>query len=118
MKRLGQKIRNDSPERIIQDNLIRLLRRKGWIVKSTHGTVYSDGLPDLWATHKLYGGRWIEVKLPDMKGSRWTKAQKETFPLWVANGTPIWILTAATEKEYNKLFEKENFSYYWALTHL
>lgn len=70
----------------------------------THGGMYQAGFPDIYATHKEYGGRWIEIKLPDMKGSRFTKAQKECFPLLAENGTGIWILTTVCEHEYRKLF--------------
>lgn len=72
-----------------------------------------QGFPDLYATHKDYGPRWIEVKLPMMKGSRWTGAQQIEFPRMVDNGSPIWILTAADEAEYRKLFLPSNFYYYF-----
>ena len=52
--------------------------------------------------------RWIEVKLPGMKGSVFNAAQLRTFPQMDANGAKIWILTAATEHEYQKLFGASN----------
>lgn len=71
------------------------------------------GFPDLYCTHVNYGPRWVEVKLPNMQGSRWTIAQKEEFPKLHNNGSPIWILTGATPEEYKKLFEPANFLYYF-----
>ncbi len=96
------------PEAIIQERLIEFLEQRGWVVKPTHGSMFQSGFPDLFATHKVHGQRWIEVKLPDMKGSKFTKAQVDTFPLFSQNGSPIWILTGATESEYKKLFQPEN----------
>ena len=78
----------------------------------THGNMYQCGFPDIYATHSRYGIRWIEVKLPEMKGSKFTPAQHEHFPKLLANGTRIWVLTAATEFEYNKLFSPCNLPYY------
>lgn len=101
------------PEEKIQDALIYYLRSRNWIVKSTHGNIFQAGFPDLYCTHKTHGIRWVEVKLPDMKGSRWTKAQEEWFPQFAANGTGIWILTAANDSEYKKLFEPPNFMGYY-----
>jgi hypothetical protein len=74
----------------------------------THGNMYQCGFPDLFATHAKYGARWIEVKLPDMKGSHFTQAQLEYFPKLCANGSGVWIMTAATEMEYQLLFAKAN----------
>lgn len=70
--------------------------------------MYQSGFPDLFATHYSFGGRWIEVKLPGMKGSRFTVAQWEHFPKMIAHGTGIWILTGATLEEYAKLFQPFN----------
>ena len=70
----------------------------------------NSGWPDLYATHFKYGQRWVEVKLPGMKGSTFTSAQLEWFPQMIAHGTPIWILTGATGMEYDKLFRPQNFS--------
>lgn len=79
-----------------------------------------SGFPDLHCSHAtIMNGRsavrWVEIKLPGMKGSRWTTAQKEWFPKLCNNGTPIWIITGATEHEYKKLFEKFNFWEYFIL---
>lgn len=76
----------------------------------THGNMYQSGFPDLYATHSEYGPRWIEVKNPSAYS--FTRAQMEHFPKLVANGTRIWILSAATEEEYAKLFKECNWYHY------
>jgi hypothetical protein len=63
-------------------------------------------MPDLYIAQKRYGSRWVEVKNPEHY--RFTAAQLETFPRMTAAGVGIWILTAATEKEYQKLFTYPN----------
>jgi hypothetical protein len=100
------------PEAIIQKAIIGMLRIKGWHVMVTHGSMYQSGFPDLFACHYRYGIRWIEVKLPGMKGSKFTPAQLESFPKMCANGAGVWILTGATELEYQKLFTRFNWWQY------
>lgn len=100
------------PEAIIQESIIKMLRYKGWYVKAMVGNAYQHGIPDLFICHKRYGTRWVEVKLPDMKGSRFTAAQLEDFPKFCANGSGIWILTSDSEAEYDKLFRPHNWNTY------
>ena len=102
-------------EKIIQDNIEGMLRMKGWFVLRTHGNLYQSGLPDIFACHSMYGQRWIEVKLPEMKGSRFTPAQMDVFPKLAAHGSAVWILTSATEKEYQKLMSRPNLFHYMGL---
>lgn len=99
----------------IQAKIIDYLRTREWVVKTTHGNAYQSGFPDLYATHAKYGMRWIEVKQATQFS--FTAAQRIDFPNLCANGTPIWILTAATEFEYLKLFQPFNFHYYF-LAHM
>lgn len=103
------------PEHGVRERIVKMLELRGWFVKVTHGSMYQEGFPDIYATHAKHGPRWIEVKLPNMDGSRWTKAQMRDFPLFSSNGTPIWILTGDSEHEYRKLFEPENFLEYFLL---
>jgi len=98
------------PERKIQNNIINFLRKKGWFIMVTHGNMYQRGFPDLWATHKFYGARWIEVKNP--KKYEFTPAQIETFPKICSNGSDVWVLIADTEEEYEKLFKSGNWYLY------
>lgn len=81
-----------------------MLEERNWFVITLHGNMYQSGLPDLYAAHKLYGSRFIEVKLPGMVGSTFTPAQKDVFPRLLAHGTGIWILTGANAIELQKLF--------------
>lgn len=107
----------NKPEEKIEMQLKAYLKARGWFVKKLQGNKYQSGLPDLWCTHIKLGQRFIEVKLPGMVGSRFTKAQLEEFPKMIEHGQPIWILTAANETEYNKLFDKKgNFHEYLVQT--
>jgi len=101
-------LKGKRPEERIQDAIIKMLRYKGWFVKKTHGNQFQSGFPDLFASHSTYGPRWIEVKLPDMMGSRFTPAQIEEFPKFQANGSDIWVLTSDGDREYQKLFQRGN----------
>ena len=103
---------SQGPEAKIQKSIIKMLELRGWWVKVTHGNAHTDGWPDLLACHKIYGTRWIEVKLPNMKGSKFTKAQLRDFPKFCANGSGVWVLTSNTDEEYNKLFKPYNWWLY------
>lgn len=98
------------PEAKIQKAIVDMLLIRGWYVRVVNASENLTGFPDLYATHSKYGPRFIEVKLPNMKGSSFTPAQLDSFPKFLANGTKIWILTAASDLEYNKLFTAENCS--------
>lgn len=106
----GSKYKGKRPEAIVQQEVIKLMRYKGWFVKETHGNMFQSGFPDLFCCHTRYGQRWVEIKLP--KGSRFTAAQLEDFPKICANGSGVWIMLAATESEYEKLFKKPNWYVY------
>lgn len=96
------------PETKLQDKIVEMLIYKGWFCKETHGNMFQSGLPDIFITHYRYGHRWIEVKMPTRKGDVFTPAQHETFPKLCANGSGVWVLVAATESEYEKLFKPHN----------
>lgn len=112
MDPLKSKIKN-RPEAIIQEKLIEYLRYREWFVKPTHGNMYQSGFPDLYASHMNYGHRWIEVKLPDMKGSKFTPAQITTFPQMAAAGSRIYILTGADDRNYEILKKDPNWHIYF-----
>lgn len=95
------------PEAKLQEQIVALLRARLWVVKETHGNIYQFGFPDIFATHKMYGARWIEVKLPS--GSKLTKAQMKDFPEIHENGSPIYFMTAASEHAYQRLFKPSDF---------
>lgn len=93
------------PEGEIQRSIVSALRQREWTVMETHGNLYQRGFPDLYCFHPTHGQRWIEVKLPGMKGSKFTAAQIKYFKLMNASGIGVWILTGNTDMEMNKLFQ-------------
>jgi len=99
------------PEWYIQRDLIAFLKARTWHVERTHGNAFQTGFPDLFVMHKKWGSRWIDVKQP--KHYSFTKAQKIKWPIWESFRVPIWILTAATQEEYDKLFAPPNWRAYW-----
>ena len=106
---------NKSPEAKIQLSIKKFLEERGWYVIVTHGNTYQSGVPDLFVTHKVYGGKWIEVKLPEMKGSRFTRAQMVVFPKLISNGTGIWIMTSVSD--YDCLFGDSILWHYMGMKH-
>jgi hypothetical protein len=76
-----------------------------------HGNAFQQGIPDLWLHKEGIGARWVDVKHP--KRYSFTKAQKFKWPYWDSMGIGIWILTAATQEEYDKLFAPPNWKDYW-----
>ena len=102
--------RRTGPEAAIQTAIVNMLRNYGWYTMETHGNAYQSGFPDIFACHSKYGTRWVEVKNPDAYG--FTPAQLVHFPMMQQNGSGVWILTAATKAEYDKLFEAPNWYMY------
>jgi hypothetical protein len=97
----------------IQADIIKMLEGKGWFVKETHGNMYQSGFPDLFATHEEHGHRWIEVKKPNRQGAGcFTNAQLRDFPIFCNHGSGVWVLCAATDREYKKLFKRHNWWQY------
>ena len=101
---------NTRPEAKIQKAIIAYMRNLEWLVKPTHGNAFQSGFPDLYCHHIKYGQRWVEVKNPSKYA--FTKAQCEWFPQFAAAGCGIWILTAATKFEYDKLMRPANWHTY------
>jgi hypothetical protein len=99
------------PEWHIQKKLLEYLRDRGWLVEVMHGNAFQQGIPDLFLHHPQRGSRWVDVKNP--KQYSFTKAQRLKWPLWDHFGIGIWILTAATQEEYDKLFGLPNWKDYW-----
>jgi hypothetical protein len=97
------------PESLIQKAVMAKLRTLGWFCISTHGNEFQMGLPDVYAAHRRYGARWIEIKNPE--GYTFTPAQIDVFPQIAAVGVGIWVLTSDHDVEINKLFGPPN---WWA----
>ena len=96
------------PELKVRTQIINYLKVRRWHMEITVGGIYQSGIPDILAFHQKYGTRLIEVKLPNMKGSKFTPAQLKKFPRLYDHGAPIYILTAGTDEEYAKLFQPSN----------
>lgn len=105
---------DEKAERKIQERIITFLEKRQWFVKSTHGNMFQSGFPDLFACHVGHGQRWIEVKRADQYC--FTSGQMRDFPEFSKRKCGIWIMTDATEAEYEKLFKAPNWLYYvWLL---
>ncbi len=105
MKKLNIR-KKHGPEYHVQQDVVAFLRQRGWHVERLIGVALQSGLPDLFACHPKFGIRFIELKNEDHYG--FTKAQKWKFPVLMQYGLGIWILTAANEEQYDRLFKEPN----------
>lgn len=99
-------------EKQIRDKEIRpLLEGLGWLVELTHGNRYMSGFPDLYLSHMQFGIRWVDVKVEN--DYEFTLAQRRKWPKWHQHGSGIWIMTAATQEQYELLFKPPNWINFW-----
>ena len=99
------------PEAKIQRRLIQFFRDRSWFVQTFHGNIYQSGVPDLYVYQSKFGERWIDVKV---KGKySFTKRQRQQWPIWEKYQVGIWILTDATQEQYDKLFKPPNWRDFW-----
>ena len=91
------------PEKEGSDRLRLHLAKMGWYVKKTHGSMFSENWPDLYAIHALHGPRWIETKTPNGELSY---GQIQEFNKWGQLGVGVWVLR--DEKDIKWLFEDPN----------
>ena len=105
-----KKIRNlkKGPEAPIQEAIVNKLKMLDWVVKETHGNMYQWGVPDIYAAHKKYGARWIEVKDPNRKGELFTPAQISFFSELMSVGVGVWVLTSDSDREIALLHQEMN----------
>lgn len=99
------------PEFSIQNDVVKFLKDRGWYVERLIGNALQVGIPDLYVYHKKYGERWVDIKNP--ASYEYTKAQKWKWPKWHEAGIGVWIMVAATQEEYDKLFQPPNWKAYW-----
>ncbi len=90
----------------IQRDIIRYLEDRNWMVKVVCASLFNYGFPDLLVCHAKYGIKLIEVKVAT--SFRFTPAQLRDFKEFISHGAPIYILTAANEENYQRLFRKSN----------
>ena len=102
---------DDKRELHIQRELVEFLRTRGWHVERMLADAYQNGIPDLFCHHKRWGMRWVEVKRPDEYS--FTLRQRQKWPAWEKAGIGIWILTAATQEQYDLLFKSPNWRDFW-----
>ena len=101
----------DKLERDIQRELVKFLQARGWHVERMLANSFQTGIPDLFCYHRKWDMRWIEVKRPE--GYSFTLRQRQKWPQWERSGIPIHILTAATQEQYDLLFEPPNWREFW-----
>lgn len=88
-----------------------MLEGLGWLVEVTHGSKFQKGFPDLYLSHPKHGARWVDVKVEG--DYDYTQAQRDKWPRWHTHGTGIWIMTGATQDQYERLFKQPNWQDYW-----
>lgn len=98
------------PEWYIRRDIRTMLIARGWHVEIMHGSAFQTGIPDLYCFKREWGERWVDAKNPEKYN--FTKAQKFKWPIWSRVGIGIWILVAATQEEYDKLFKPPNWHSY------
>ena len=83
------------------------MKARGWDIIKTHGSIYQEGLPDLYCFHSTHGVRWIETKAP---GRKLRQSQIRVCNRFGKKGIGVWVLE--DEKDYCKLFQKDNWMVY------
>lgn len=68
--------------------------------------MFQHGVPDLFAAHRRFGQKWIEVKNP--LSFSFTDRQQQNFPLMDSAGVGIWVLFSDTDEELAKLTKPAN----------
>lgn len=106
-------MKKEKLESAVLSEVIEFLTLRGWYCKRVHGNAMQSGFPDLFCCHVKYGTRWIETKCPP--GHKFMQSQLETFQKFCSNGTGVWVMRAATNDEYLKLFKPPNWWHYLTL---
>jgi hypothetical protein len=101
---------SDKTEAKIRQEIKQFLTLRGWLVEITHGNAFQFGFPDLYLAHPKWGTRWVDVKRPAKYSL--TKAQRLKWPIWEQYNIGIWILTAANDEQYLRLFGPPNWRDY------
>lgn len=92
-----------------EEKLLRAhMNKLGWHVEKTHGSLYQQGWPDLYAMHLAHGQRWIEMKRKGTGALENSQAKK--FSIWRKFGLGVWILTGP--EDYSLLFKAPNWHIY------
>lgn len=76
----------------------------GWVTVKIPGGRFLQGFPDIFATHRKYGIRLIETKVP-VRG-KLSDSQIAMIRKLAAHGTKVYVLH--DERDYDKLFLEPN----------
>lgn len=101
----------DKLECQIQCKLIEFLKARGWHVERMLANKFQTGIPDLFCYCRKWGMRWVEIKRRDRYS--FTLRQRQKWPAWEKAGLGIWVLTAATQEQYDLLFKPPNWRQFW-----
>lgn len=96
------------PETDLWRALRTLMQRDGWYVKKMHGSKFQSGLPDVYASHRQFGERWIELKVDN---NTLEQSQISEFGKMSAGGCRIFILRKISEYP-DVLFRAPNWAHY------
>src|SRR6516164_564851 len=100
-------MKRQRPEAIIQTEFTeKILIPRKWSVRHTHGNMFQCGFPDSYCCHPKFGTRWVDFKVPDKYS--FTRAQMDYWQELNSHGVGVWIITAATEDQYLRLFKPQN----------
>jgi hypothetical protein len=102
------------PEWFLQRDHVEFMKARGWYGKRMIGNALQTGVPDYFFLHERHGTRWIDYKNPS--SYEFTPAQIIEWPKWEAKRVGIWIITAATQEQYDLLFTRlplGNWRDYW-----
>lgn len=91
--------------------MVEFLRARRWYVERMLANSHQTGTPDLYCYHTKCSERWVEVKRPN--DYSFTRAQRRKWPEREKAGISIWILTAATQQQYDLLFKAPNWREFW-----
>ena len=99
----------DKPEyktKRTKNDLVKYLEIRGWLTQRMSADAFLKGFPDLFCADNKWGTRWVEVRRPE--NHTLNKAQRRRWALWDELRIGIWVLTAATQEEFNKLYKPPN----------
>lgn len=89
-------------------DLKKFMEARGWLVEKVTASAYLIGWPDVFACHREFGQRWIEMKRPNV--GRLNDDQRRVFMKWHNAGVRIWVVTSV--EEYGLLFKEPNWFWY------
>jgi len=74
--------------------VIKRLLLNNWGYRIVHGSMYQVGFPDLYCYHKLFGARWVELKMP---GNKLRVSQVKFFSDLSRHNIGVWVCSDPNE---------------------